>query len=139
MSSLYEDTELSNFVVSELSKHRRRKDVVFDVAQRTGVNWREAERYVEDVAMAEGSKIATRKNILIIPLGLAIGGIGFYISILEGLALLSILTAASAPGGNLETGAASTAALQVVLPRLAVGLAMTAGGVIGIVTALRPE
>jgi hypothetical protein len=34
-----EEQELTAFVIRELGKHRRRRDIVMDVCERTGMDW----------------------------------------------------------------------------------------------------
>ena len=70
--------DLTEFIVSELGKHKPENDVVFAVAQRGNLSWNEAHRLVQEVKTERRTHIARRQSplLLIVALVTAIAGAG---------------------------------------------------------------
>lgn len=77
--------ELTDFVVRELGKQRRHSDVVMDVCERTGMDWKTAQKFVYQVAFDNRKRVAARQSPLAIIFGIAfvVGGLA--------LALISVI------------------------------------------------
>ena len=130
------DSRLAKFVLGELMKNRKRSDIVMTVCERTGVSWDEAQRFVGQVAVDNHSKIGLHRNILVFPLGVVFILVGLYLAVTNAIGLLMTFS----PGISLP---ASFRALQMrpdnAVIMLLFGLALIAGGVIGIVFAMREQ
>ena len=67
--------KLSEAVVRDLSRHRSRNDIVLDVCNSTGMDWRQAEAFVQQVEQSNRQMIAGRQApLLLILAGIAIIG-----------------------------------------------------------------
>jgi len=67
------------FIIDELAKHSHRDDIILDLCRAMNIDWKQAERMVEDVESYHGRTIARRQSPLLMVLGLSV--------ILGGLAL----------------------------------------------------
>ncbi len=67
-----------DFVIRELGRHRQRNDIIQKLCELNGVNWRDAERFVQQVEAENQNTIALKQSpmVTIIGLGFAIGGFG---------------------------------------------------------------
>ena len=120
--------EATEFIIKEFKRQRHRNDIIMDLCQKTGASWEQAQRFVQKVEVEHRRDIAAGTVPLLVMIGVAIilGGLG-----LTAYAVFYTLngTLLRAPGipipgsGNLiYTGT---------------GLAMMAGGTLGILRALR--
>jgi len=116
-----DDQELTEFVIRELGKHRRRSDVVTDVCERTGMDWPVAQKFVYQIEFKNRKQVAARQSPLAI-----IFGVSF---ILGGLALALASAIATLQGisfhyqGIPYVGNAAG---------IGFGIVLLAGGVIGL-------
>lgn len=70
--------QATDFVIRELGKHRQRNDIVQRLCETSGINWKEAEKFVQQVEAENTSTIALRQSPLVtlVGIGTAIGGLG---------------------------------------------------------------
>jgi hypothetical protein len=70
--------QATDFVIHELGKHRQRNDIVQRLCETSGINWNEAEKFVQQVEAENTSTIALRQSPLVtlVGIGTAIGGLG---------------------------------------------------------------
>jgi hypothetical protein len=115
--------EATDFVVRELAKHRRRDDLIMDLCQRTGGSWEQVDKFVRQVEMGQGKRIAARQSplLLIIAIGTLIGGLG-----LGGNAVLATLNGQSLYLPGVPIPFSGNAVYLVT------GLGMIAGGAFGL-------
>ncbi len=73
----HQEDELAEFIVKQISKHRRRSDIVFDVSEMTGMDYREAQKLVYQVAYEQRKSIAARQSPILVFFGVVfiVGGI----------------------------------------------------------------
>jgi hypothetical protein len=67
---------LEKFILDELGKNKRQGDVVLRVVERTGMEYRQAQKLVSRVGAKNYKKVAAKQNCLIIPLALLFFGAG---------------------------------------------------------------
>lgn len=70
--------QATDFVIRELGKHRQRNDIIQRLCETSGINWKEAEKFVQQVEAENTSTIALRQSPLVtlVGIGTAIGGLG---------------------------------------------------------------
>ncbi|MBC8504502.1 MAG: hypothetical protein ISR58_11450 [Anaerolineales bacterium] len=64
--------ELSSYVIKELSSFEEINDIVFEICNRTGWDWRQGEEFVIEVQADHQRLVTRRRNRLLVPLGMAI-------------------------------------------------------------------
>lgn len=113
--------EMTQFVIRELGKHRRRSDIVMDICEQTGMDWQAAQRFVYQVGYDARKSIAARQSPLAIIFGIAFiaGGLG--------MALIGII--ATARGLSLHYQGIPYAGN---IGGVFFGMNLIAGGVIGL-------
>lgn len=121
--------EATDFVVSELSKHRHRNDIIMDLCKRTGGSWGQVQRFVQQVESENRQSIAARQSPILLVTGVFIVLTGLALVVYVGIATLrgTIFFFPSIPIpylGNLSI--------------FVTGSAMTGGGIIGVLRAIRP-
>jgi len=69
--------EATDFVIRELGKHHQRNDIIQRICEVGGINWREAEKFVQQVEAENKGAIALKQSPLItlIGIGTMIGGL----------------------------------------------------------------
>ncbi len=70
--------QATDFVIRELGRHRQRNDIIQKLCELGGVDWREAEKFVQQVEAENSSAIALKQSplVTIIGLGTALAGLG---------------------------------------------------------------
>lgn len=121
-----DDALLTEYVLEQLGKHVSRDNLIFDICQRTGLDWNHVSNFVAQVEQTHASKIARKQSpvLFIIALGIFIGGI-----YLAGGALLYYVGLAQT--GNLSIDPLSLRRDYLMLIRLGTGIAMIGGSIIG--------
>ena len=73
--------QATDFVIRELGKHHERNDIVQKLCETSGINWKTAEKFVDQVEAEHTSDIALRQSPLVtlVGLGTALGGTGLMI------------------------------------------------------------
>ncbi len=76
-----EPDQNSEFIISQLSKGVKPGDIIFDLCQKTGISWPEAEKLLNQVRSDKSREIEGRQFPLMFALALAIflGGMGMLI------------------------------------------------------------
>ena len=132
--------ELEKFILDQLGKNKKVSDVILMVVERTGMEYRAAQRLVSRVGARNAKKVAARQNCVIIPLALVFLIAGFVLlgaSVVEAYQIRFMLP--SPNDLNIEQ-------VQTIYDRgrslpwaFATGLALAVGGGIGLFTAIRNQ
>ena len=71
----------TDFVIRELGKHHQRNDIIQKICETNGMNWREAEKFVQRVEAENRGAIALKQSPIITLLGLCISIAGLGLTI----------------------------------------------------------
>lgn len=123
---MLDNAEARAYAVRELGKHRNPKEVIFELCNEYGVEWKDAEGLVRDVQVYDEKHIARRQSPLLIILGLGALAGGF---VLTGSAIYAIWETLSL--GETASQVAYIDSAYYVFGAMTTGVAMIAGGVIG--------
>jgi hypothetical protein len=118
--------ELTPFIIKELTKHHDRKDIIRNVCERGGLDWKDAERLITLVEANNKHTIATRQTPLLLFLSigtllLGIGLLAFNMQILLAFFQRDVL------GQILSLQSSYYRILGLIT-----GLGMTVGGLVGL-------
>ena len=118
--------KLTAFIIEELTNHRDRKELVRMVCERGGLNWQDAERFVDLVEAQHGRTIATRQTplLLFFSIGTLLLGIGLIAMNLQPLLAFS--------QKDMMGQALSLQSSYYQILGLLTGVGMTAGGLVGL-------
>ena len=118
--------KLTAFIIEELTNHRDRKELVRMVCERGGLNWQDAERFVDLVEAQHGRTIATRQTplLLFFSIGTLLLGIGLIAMNLQ--PLISLFQK------DMMGQALSLQSSYYQILGLLTGVGMTAGGLVGL-------
>jgi hypothetical protein len=122
---MLDNAEARAYVVRELGKHRNPKEVIFELCNEHGVEWKDAEGLVRDVQIYDEKHIARRQSPLLIILGFGALAGGF---MLTGSGLYLIWEALFV---ETDTQLALIQSAYYIFGAIVTGIAMIAGGVIG--------
>jgi len=131
---------LEKFILDELAKNQREGDVVLRVVEKTGMEYRQAQRLVSRVGAKNYKKITTRQNCLIIPLAvlaLVAGLVLLGASIVEAYQIRFLLP--SPNNLSFEQIQAAYERGQSLPWAFGVGLALSLGGGFGLMSAIRKQ
>jgi hypothetical protein len=132
--------ELEKYILDELGKNKREGDVVLGVVERTGMEYREAQRMVSRVGARNYKKVTARQNCLIIPLAviaLVAGLVLLGASVIEAYQIRFLLP--SPNDLNLEQVQAAVQRGRELPWAFVTGLALSLGGGIGLIGAIRKQ
>ncbi len=117
--------ETTTFIINELGRQRDRNDILLILCRELDIEWKQAERLIQDVEAAGGQQIARRQSPLLIVIGLAviIGGLAL---ITYGIWYFWTFTQLD-PTQQLVT----SQYLYLAAGSMITGLAMIVGGIIG--------
>jgi hypothetical protein len=139
-STQLDNPALEKFVISELSKNRKRSDIVMAICERTGVHWSEAQRFVGQVYAEQNSTINARKNRMIIPMCIGAIILGFAFTITT---IVPVLYLVSGRKDEFYARVSSMGSIsdyvQYAWVIFGMGIAMIAGGIIGLITAMQSQ
>ena len=118
--------ELTTFIIKELSKHHDRKDIIHKICERSGLNWKEAERLIALVETQHRRTITGRQTPLLLffsigTLLLGIGLLAFNMQVLAAFFQKDVL------GQVLSLQSSYYQILGLIT-----GVGMTAGGTVGL-------
>ena len=129
-----------NYVVSELTKNRKRSDIVMAICERTGVNWSEAQRFVGQVSAEQHTAINARKNRLIIPMCIGAVILGFIFTIGTVYPMIYWITGRTAEFiSKTQSMSGISNYIQAAPYIFLTGIGMVAGGVMGLIMAMRSQ
>jgi hypothetical protein len=132
--------ELEKFILDELGKNKRQGDVVLGVVERTGMEYRQAQRLVSRVGAKNYKKVTARQNCLIIPLAviaLVAGLVLLGASVFEAYAIRVLLP--SPNNLSIEQVQAAVQRGRELPWAFITGLALSVGGGIGLISAVRKQ
>lgn len=78
---------LTEFIIKELGKSRRMSDIIMDVCERSGMRWKEGQKFVYDVAYQQRRGVSARRSPLVMAVGIAIIVFGLFVSVAMASAL----------------------------------------------------
>ncbi len=132
--------ELEKYILDELGKSKREGDVVLGVVERTGMEYRQAQRLVSRVGAKNYKKVTARQNCVIIPLAvlaLVAGLVLLGASVFEAYQIRFLLP--SPNDLNIEQVQAAVQRGRSLPWAFITGLALAVGGGIGLVGAIRKQ
>jgi hypothetical protein len=113
------------FIIDQLGKNQNRNDILLILCRELDIEWKQAERLVQEVEASDGRQIARRQSPLLLALGLAV--------IIGGLALTTYgvwyfwTFTQLDPTQQLVT----SQYMYITAGSMITGLAMIVGGIIG--------
>ena len=129
-----------NYVVGELVKQRKRSDIVMALCERTGVEWSEAQRFVGQVNAEQQTKINARKNRLIIPMCIGAIALGLVFTLGTAYPMIYWFSGRTSEFTSaVQSGRLMLDYLQAAPFIFGTGIALVAGGVFGLITALKSQ
>ncbi len=135
-----DNPELEKYVVSELTKNRKRSDIVMALCERTGAEWSEAQRFVGQVSAEEQTKINARKNRLVVPMCIGAIVLGFLFTIGTAYPMIYVINGRTADFISMARSVGGIGDYIQFAPYIFVtGIALIAGGGIGLITALQSQ
>jgi hypothetical protein len=131
--------DLRKWVVGGLSGHRKPNDIIFELCRRTGWDWSQAKRFVEQVVEMDQKQVHQKRLPLLLGIGVLFaitGGIAFisgFINLMEVLATIE-------PPLDLQKildAALMARSIYLMIAKLFGGMAMFIGGGYGIINAVK--
>ena len=89
--------DLRNWVVGSLSGHKKNSDIIFQLCQRTGWDWGQAKRFVEQVTQLDQKEVYKRRMPLHLAIGLFMMVGGAFLFLPAFLNLISLLSELEPP------------------------------------------
>ncbi len=132
-----DDPKAVAFVVTRLKQQRRRSDIAMEICERTGVDYKVAQRFVSQVNIEQDKSITSAKNT---PVLILCGLFVFSGLVLLALGVIQLLPYVSAFFG--QSSSASTAPpndIQSTIYLLLGGMGLILGGLVGFYLAVRPH
>jgi hypothetical protein len=131
---------LVKYVVSELTKNRKRSDIVMTICERTGAHWSDAQRFVGQITAEQHTTINARKNRLIIPMCIGAIILGFVFTIGTAYPMLYLITGRREEFYSMVSSMGSIGDYINAAPYIfGTGIVLIAGGIIGLVTAMQSQ
>lgn len=131
--------ELEKYILDQLGKNKREGDIVLGVVERTGWDYKQAQRMVSRVGARNYKKVTARQNCLIIPLAvvfLIAGLILLGASVFEAYQIRIFLPS---PDLSLEQVQAAVERGRNLPWAFITGLALSLGGGFGLISAIRKQ
>lgn len=142
--------ELEEFALRELKRQYYRSDIIVNLCQRTGWNWKQAERFLDQVEADHHPELATREKRLALILSMTrilegllvftIGCLGilgpFFYNLRSGRFILPGVDYPVVPS-VLMAFFISPVYFLIFIVIVSIGLGMTAKGVLGAIQAMR--
>ncbi|MGB7539170.1 MAG: hypothetical protein WBM17_11585 [Anaerolineales bacterium] len=131
--------DLRKWVVGCLSGHKKPNDIIFQLCRRTGWDWGQAKRFVEQVVEMDQKQVHRQRMPLLLGIGLlmVVGGIvAFLPAFMDLIATLSLIEP-PLDGEKFMTLVINARGGYVRIIRLVTGLAMFVGGGYGIISAVK--
>jgi len=82
------EQEAVDFVIRELGKHHQRNEIIQKLCENVGMNWGQAEKFIQRVETEHRSSIALKQSPIITMVGIGIIIVGLAITF--GIALLTL-------------------------------------------------
>ena len=131
------DPKLTEYVVKRLNRHHRKSDIAMAICERTGVDWKEAQRFVSQVNIEQIKRISKAKNLpVVIFCGLFIFS-GLIMIILGGISLVPYLSLFLGDPSS-STGVPDYDIRGTVYLLLG-GVGLILGGLVGLYLVIRPQ
>lgn len=132
--------DIVQYVIRELSKNRKRSDIIMALCERTGADWNEAQRFVSQVSAEQHTNISARKNRLIIPMCIGAIVLGFVFTIGTAIPMLYLVTGRWSEFYSMLNSLGSFRDYIGAAPYIfGTGIVLVAGGIIGLVTAMQSQ
>ncbi len=132
-----DDPQLAVYVAKRLKAQRRKSDIAMEVCERTGADWKEAQRFVNQVNMEQYQSINRARNVpLLIFCGLFVFS-GVVLLIVGAIDAIPYVTYFFGSPSDLSTLPASS--IRSTVYYLLGGMGLLVGGLVGLYLALRPQ
>ncbi len=140
-AGMEDDPEVVNLVIKALGKNTKQSDVILTVCENYGLDYKEAQRLVARIHAKNRKAVASRQNLLIIPMCV--------LAMLGGLALLvmGVLEAFDVRAAYLHASSAtdpillneSSYFIRRIIPQALFGIGLLAGGAFGLFKSIRAQ
>jgi hypothetical protein len=131
--------DLRKWVVGCLSGHKKPNDIIFQLCRRTGWDWNQSKRFVEQVIELDQKEVHQRRMPLLLGIGilfLIVGAVSFLSAFVDLVAILSTLE----PPLDLQkiiNAVLMAKSIYFLIARLAGGLVLVVGMSYGISNAVK--
>ena len=120
-----EEKELIEYVVKQLGQHMTDNDIITEICYRRGIDWKQAEQFVQQVKAEHKRRIARRQSPLIIIIAIGTILAGIFLILNTGSYLLEFI---QDPAGYLL----DAEDVYTQFAAFGTGLAMVCGGLVGL-------
>ncbi len=127
-----DESAVTDYIVYKLGQHVSRDDLIFDLCQRTGKSWDQANTLVAAVEQQHEARIARGQSPIFLFMGIGVFIAGMYLAC-SGLFYFVELIAA----GKFAIDPFALRRDYTTIIRLGTGLAMMAGAAVGLFTLVR--
>lgn len=136
----FTDPALTKYVIDEITKNRKRNDIVMAICERTGADWSEAQRFVGKISTEQHGAINARKNRMILPLCIGAIVLGFIFTIGTAYPMLYFFTGRKEEFLMMVQSMGNLSDYINAAPVIfGTGIALIAGGIIGLFTAIQSQ
>ena len=131
--------DLRKWVVSCLSGHKKSSDIIFELCRRTGWDWNQAKRFVEQVAELDQKQVHQRRMPLLLGIGVLFmitGAVSFISAFMD----LSVILSELEPPLDLEkiiNAAFMSRSIYSLIGKFAFGMIAVVGGGYGISSSVK--
>ncbi len=136
----FDNPVLEKYVIGELTKNRKRSDIVLAICERTGADWSEAQRFVGQVSTEKHTTINARKNRAIIPMCIGAIVLGFAFTILTAYPMLYLVNGRWVEFTNKVQSMGNLSDYVQFAPYIfGTGIVLIAGGITGLFMAVQSQ
>jgi hypothetical protein len=131
--------DLRKWVVGCLSGHKKPNDIIFEICRRTGWDWGQAKRFVEQVIEMDQKQVHQRRLPLLVGIGilfLITGTISFISALIDITAILAELDP-PLDAQEIINAVLMARSIYYLIGKLAIGMIGVVGGGYGIMNAVK--
>ncbi len=131
--------DLRKWVVGGLSSHRKPNDIIFELCRRTGWDWSQAKRFVEQVVELDQKQVHQQRMPLLLGIGILFivsGAVAFISGVIDVMAVLSTIEL-PLDIQKIFSAVLMARSIYIMILKLFGGLALFLGGSYGIVNAVK--
>lgn len=132
-----EDQELAQIVLSMLKKGHKRSEITMFVCERTGIEWKQAQRFVAQVGVDHHKSIHAHQNVWLIGFGVLFALAGLVMFLVGVAALVPYLTFFTQSEFNLPVLVEMRP--DAVIGVIVTGFGLLIGGIVGIILAVQGQ
>ena len=131
--------ELRKWAVASLAAHKKPNDIIFQLCHRTGWDWNQSKKFLEQVVESDKKEVHQKRMPLLVGIGIlmmVLGVVSFLPAFFDLIADLSMLEPPLDLNKVIEAGFLARTE-YVRIGRLVIGMAMFVGGGFGIWSAVK--